>query len=484
MTGQDDSNGLAPEQQSFQALMDAGLRAADDENYEQAAESFEQAIEANPDDARARYNLALAEQNLGDLESAVATYRRAIQLDSGLIEAYINLGYLYGKLGLDEEALDVFQHAIELDAGNDELFVALGDAYRELGFLEDAIQAYRQAEILNADNATARENLHDVRERVSMQAQHIARLEAQLDGDPSDPERYAETIGAYLEAQRFQDALALAQRATELFADDPTMFEALALVYEAMGDSEQAITAWQQVIALDPEDLDAWERLGSCLLDQDRMEEAVAAFRRSVELDPENPNARFNLAEALMDAEQYPEAITIYQGLLNATHTDEAMQADVYIGLAEAQNAAGLYEEALATSAKLLEEYPEESMGLYQRATALDALGRFDEAIDNYINSLENDPLNADTYNDLADTYLKVGDIAGAIEMANRSIALASEVDLAYETLAQALRANGQNEAAEAAEQHAQALRDALEDDEGDEEDEDDEDEESEETGT
>jgi tetratricopeptide (TPR) repeat protein len=139
-------NVAAPE---VQALLDQGYQAAQDGDYETAAEAFETAIEADPTNARARYNLALAQQNLGDLEGAVATYLRAIQLDPTLIEAYINLGHLYGELGLDEESLETFQRAIELDPGNDELFVALGDICREIGFYEDAIQAYRQAEILN-----------------------------------------------------------------------------------------------------------------------------------------------------------------------------------------------------------------------------------------------------------------------------------------------------------------------------------------------
>ena len=446
----------------FQAAMEAGLQAADAEQYDEAAQYFEQAIEQDPTNARARYNLALAEQNLGDLESAVATYRRAIQLDPNLIEAYINLGYLYGRLGLDEEALDVFQRAVELDSGNDELFVALGDAYRDLGFLEDSIQSYRQAEILNADNVRARDNLHEVRERVELQAQHIARLQSQLDSDPSDPERYSEAIGAFLEAQRFDDALQLARRAIELFPEDPAMFETLALVHEATGDLAAAIETWLQVLALDPEDIDAWERLGNSYLNEGQLDEAVEAYRKCAELDPDNPATIFSLAEALLEAEQFGEAIGLYQGILDQPDIEESLQAETYLGLAEAQNSAGEYAAALVTSEKLLEEYPEESMGLYQRATALDGLGRYEEAIEAYINSLENDPLNADTYNDLADTYLKVSDISNAVEMANMAIALAPELDIGYETLAQALRAAGDVEGAEAAESHAQALRDAL----------------------
>lgn len=453
-----------------QTFLDQGNEAVEAGNYEDAAEAFEHAVEIDPANPRARYNLALAQQNLGDLEGAVATYLRAVQLDPNLIEAYINLGHLYGELGLDEESLEIFQRAIELDSGNDELFVALGDVCREIGFLEDAVQAFRQAEILNPENTQAQDSLRDIRERLNLQAQRITELERHLDGDPSDPDRYAEVIGAYLEARRYQDALNLTQQMAQLFPDDAAVYETMALVQEAMGDTDSVVEAWKRVTVIDPEDIDAWEHLGSWLIEQGNTDEAIAAYRKAIDLDPQNPGVRFNLAETLLEAEQYDEAITTYEDLVAGKYNGsngEDLKTDAYIGLAEAQNAAGKHEEALKSTETLLAEYPDESMGLYQRATALDALGRQEEAIDAYIASLENDPLNADTYNDLADTYLHVGDNDNAIEMAEMAIALAPELDVAYETLAEALRASGRLDEAAEAQLQAQNLRAAL--DEGEE---------------
>src|SRR5437879_2949842 len=119
---------LSPEEQSW---TDQGNAAAQKEDYESAAEAFERAVEVNPDNARSRYNLALAQQFLNNAELAVAGYRRAIDLDPGLIEAYINLGTLYGELGMNEEALETFQQALDLAPEDDELYLNVGDTYRE-----------------------------------------------------------------------------------------------------------------------------------------------------------------------------------------------------------------------------------------------------------------------------------------------------------------------------------------------------------------
>jgi tetratricopeptide (TPR) repeat protein len=445
-----------------QALIDQGLQAAEEDNYEDAVELFGQAVDADPDNARARYNLALAQQNVGDPEGAIATYLRAIQIDPNLIEAYINLGHLYGELGLDEEAAETFKRAIELDAGNDDLFVALGDAYSELEFFEDAIQVYRQAEILNPDNVNAQDNLRDVRERVREQAERITELERQLDANPRSIERYAEVIGAYLQGHRYQDALTLVNQMVDLFPDDPVVYQTMALVQEELDDIDSAAAAWEKVTLIDPDDADAWEHLATWRIEQGVMDEAVTAYRKALDLDPSSVVAQFNLAATLLEAGEFAEATALYRQLVESKHLGpnaDDLRAEAYVGLAEAQNGAEQFADALETSDKVLADFPDESLALYQKATALDGLGRDDEAVDVYVAALENDPLNADIYNDLADTYIKLSDFESAVEMAKMATAIAPEMDVAYETLAQALHGAGRDDEAAEAEKKAQSLQ-------------------------
>jgi serine/threonine protein kinase len=150
---------------SAQVWTDKGNAAAQKSNYKDAADAFAQAVSSSPNDARARYNLALAQQYLGDAETAVAGYRCAIDLDPQLLEAYINLGNLYGELGLHEEALETFQQALELEPENDELYLGIGDAYSAQGLYQDAIQAYRKTLLLNSENSAARDSLRDIQTR-------------------------------------------------------------------------------------------------------------------------------------------------------------------------------------------------------------------------------------------------------------------------------------------------------------------------------
>src|SRR5579872_2810475 len=141
-TQDDATQSMSPEVQQW---TDRGNAAAQQGDFEGAAEAFEQAVTLDPNDARARYNLALAQQYLDEPTLAISGYRRAIDLDPQLIDAYINLGNLYGEIGMHEESLETFQQALEMDPENVDLYANIGDAYRSLNMYQDAIQAYRSS---------------------------------------------------------------------------------------------------------------------------------------------------------------------------------------------------------------------------------------------------------------------------------------------------------------------------------------------------
>src|SRR6266566_8694779 len=223
-TSQNVTGGQAPNPVE-QEWTDKGNAAAQEGDYERAAEAFQQAVDADPNNARSRYNLALAQQFLGDSESAIAGYRRAIDLDPQLIDAYTNLGNLYSELGLHEEALETFQQALEYDPDNDELYLNVGDSYRIQNLYEDAIQAYRQALILNPGNALAAGNLRDVRELVNEQIRRIMDQEKQVDEDPGDTSRYAELVSLYLDMRRYDQALSVANQMLGLDPEERTVYD-------------------------------------------------------------------------------------------------------------------------------------------------------------------------------------------------------------------------------------------------------------------
>ena len=67
-----------------------GLKALDDGKYDVAAQLFAKAVEADPKDYTAHFNLALAYSMLGKDAEGIAEYRKTLELKPGLYEAELN----------------------------------------------------------------------------------------------------------------------------------------------------------------------------------------------------------------------------------------------------------------------------------------------------------------------------------------------------------------------------------------------------------
>lgn len=84
----------------------------------EAISEFTAAIEANPDNAAAYYNLAVAYQDTAKYDDAATAYKKAIELNPANVRARLNLGVLYYEQKRFEEAANEFDKAIEASPNN------------------------------------------------------------------------------------------------------------------------------------------------------------------------------------------------------------------------------------------------------------------------------------------------------------------------------------------------------------------------------
>ena len=130
--------------------------------YEEAIESYKQAIKLNPDDAYAHTRLGVAYYKSGKYQEAIKSYKRAIRLDPDYRDAHHNLGVAYDELGRYKEAIESYKQAIRIDPDYADVHNNLGNAYSKLGMYKEAIKSYKQAIRIDPDNAEAHNNLDAV----------------------------------------------------------------------------------------------------------------------------------------------------------------------------------------------------------------------------------------------------------------------------------------------------------------------------------
>ena len=136
-----------------------GKTLQDSSRLEEAEASYRQAIALRPTFAQAQYNLGNILNNLGRLEEAEASYRQAIAINPGFADAYNNLGITLKEMGKLEEAEASYRQVIAINPGFAEAHNNLGATLKEMGKLEETEECYRQAIVLKPDHAAAHYNL-------------------------------------------------------------------------------------------------------------------------------------------------------------------------------------------------------------------------------------------------------------------------------------------------------------------------------------
>jgi curved DNA-binding protein CbpA len=99
-----------------------GVKAYRERRFAEAAEAFDQAARARPEDARAWYNLALAaSQEERWRDRALAAIRRACEIDPMNVAHLRAAGRLFARAGDFEAAERWYRQALEWSAGDEEI---------------------------------------------------------------------------------------------------------------------------------------------------------------------------------------------------------------------------------------------------------------------------------------------------------------------------------------------------------------------------
>ena len=180
---------------------DVGMKALDDAKYEAAAQAFAKAIEADPKDYTAHFNLALAYSFLHKDVEGIAEYRKTLELKPGLYEAELNGGILLMRQKDPVAALPLLDDAVRQKPQEFRPQYYLGQALLDTGSPDKAEATFRAALELNPKSAAAELGLAHAlaRQGKIADADPHYRQAAQL--DPDYRERSAGTGGFVRGAQ-------------------------------------------------------------------------------------------------------------------------------------------------------------------------------------------------------------------------------------------------------------------------------------------
>lgn len=308
--------------------------------------------------------------------------RGAAYYHLSLAHTYQDLAASTGRQDFATRAVEEYKLALTADPTSPYLNNGLAELYFRTGRVRDAIMAAQDTLKRDPKNTAAHKllgriylhSLGDMQNGASQQVLDLAIAEylqiAQL--EPSDIQNHLVLGQLYTVNHESQKAREQFETAQKIDPNSEDVALNLARLYSESGDMKRAIATLQAV----PED-DRTAKLAFALgasYDQTKdTKDAVSAYQQAVDLDPDNLDARRGLAQALLNNNQLEDALHAYQEISSADPQD----AQALVRIAECQRRQGHYEVALATLKKAQALSSDTDEILYNEGLTLDALGRY-----------------------------------------------------------------------------------------------------------
>jgi eukaryotic-like serine/threonine-protein kinase len=189
--------------------------------FPKAAALFQAMIDLQPDNSMGYHNLGAVYMAMARYDDAIAILKRGLALKE-TSSAWSNLGSAYMYLNRYPEAVDAMKRATELDPHNDVLWRNLGDSYRQIpSRASHATAAYEKALQAANDGLSVNPNNTEALSGIALYDAHLGRK---------------------------KDAETSITKALILSPKDSDVLFTSALVYEIIGNRNQALQAIDEAV--------------------------------------------------------------------------------------------------------------------------------------------------------------------------------------------------------------------------------------------
>jgi tetratricopeptide (TPR) repeat protein len=275
-----------------------------DGDMKSAQRWLQSALDLDPQLTEARGNLASVYANNGDLVSAEKLLRQALEDDPSYKEGHLKLALILVEQNRKSDAEEELNRAVALAPEDPATLSTVGKAEMRMGKSGEGIARLQKVVKLAPDLAASHLDLalaladsYDLPAALAETSEAV-RLAPQSGVAHFYRGRILYDLGRTSEAQpEFEAARQLVPN-----MPDPRYF--LALIDKQEAKFPLAAGLLEETVKLQPRNVMAWYLLGQCLEQQSETEKAIAAWRQAIAIDPNFSQGLFALARALRSSDR------------------------------------------------------------------------------------------------------------------------------------------------------------------------------------
>jgi tetratricopeptide (TPR) repeat protein len=283
------------------------------QNWEQALDNCNQAVELNPRSTTAHYNRGSALLNMDRQEEALVAYQAVLEVDPIHTDALLAAGYTAAQLKQQEVSQRYLREYLSMNPGDVQVRLTIATRLANEGDPSGALRLVEEA-------ATA-----DAGAQVLMYAGHFAvntGLSMMAAAGPATESNEA--------VQYFRKAVGHYERAMSIAPDslDDTVLRNLMLAYSRVGNTEKALEIGRRATAA-ADNAQTMSIYAEVLKDAGRVDEAIAALDRAAQIDPQMGNLNARKGTLLLEAGRMQQAVAAFKEALARNEMQPAQAENV-----------------------------------------------------------------------------------------------------------------------------------------------------------
>lgn len=229
-------------------------------HYEQALGYFQQVSPAALD-SDLRFQTGMTQLHLHQYDQAAETLSELIEADPQYTSAYQQLASVYREQHQLDKAFKTLQEGIGMDEYNEQLYVQAGALAQQLGNQKDAARYLKRAHQLAPDNISVAITYSNYLLASGQYQENIDLLMPLVSDDEVDPQVDWNLARSYLGLDKLKQAQTYFQAVAPLLMDDAQFLHDYAQCARAVGDRTTLKSVLRKYLELEPTDTEMAELL-------------------------------------------------------------------------------------------------------------------------------------------------------------------------------------------------------------------------------
>ena len=313
-------------------------KQVEQQQWQEASESFQKIIELEPNRWDANFNLGQVLTKQQRYEEAIQAYKNAISINNNYAWSYNNLGIILLHLKRTKEATDCFSQAIQIEDKNPWFYRNLAQALVRQGNEAKALDCFKKAVQIKPDSPELQVELGESLKKQGSIKEAVNCFGRAIRINPNYLPAYTALKFTQLESPWLDKVIAFYQEILEKNQDLIPALISLAELLTQQEKLEKAIDYYRQAIIIAPKEnplyiqaiqsyKNALESLtnpqpelyyqwGKLLRSQGYFLEAIAAYQKAIKIDPQFELAYIDIQYTSIAEEQLEQLIDFYQRIV------------------------------------------------------------------------------------------------------------------------------------------------------------------------